>query len=171
MLNLEVERRWNGDDCPDKTIRGEFQVERIDQGLLITAKAPKFSVEHQPNVPTGTRFDGLWEFDVLEIFFVGEGEKYLEIELGTAGHYLVLSFDGIRRRVNDFYDKSFDHNFVRNDDGSTVSTILIPNDILPPVITRANAFVIGGQEFLAYAQLPGEKENFHQPQAFPAMTI
>jgi hypothetical protein len=171
MMNLEVESRWDGSPCPDKTIRGEFTVEREESGLRITAKAPKFSVEHQPNAPTGTRFDGLWEFDVLEIFFVGENGKYIEIELGTAGHYLVLGFDGVRRRSNDFHDMSFDHSFKREDDGSTISTILIPNEILPTVITRANAFVIANQEFLSHAPLPGAKPDFHQPSEYPIMSV
>ncbi len=170
-MNLEVKRRWNGDECPDKSIRGNFQVERTDGGLLITATAPKFSVEHHPNAPSGKRFDGLWDYDVLEIFFVGEDGKYIEVELGTAGHYLVLGFDGVRRRANDFYDHVFEHTFYREKDGSTINTIFIPNDILPPLITRVNAFIIANQEFLAHAPLPGAKADFHQPDAYPMMSV
>ncbi len=170
-MNLEVKRRWNGDECPDKSIRGDFEVERTDEGLLITATAPKFSVEHHPNAPSGKRFDGLWDYDVLEIFFIGEDGKYIEVELGTAGHYLVLGFDGVRRRSNDFYDRIFEHTFNRSEDGSTISTIFIPNEILPTVITRVNAFIIANQEFLAHAPLPGAKADFHQPDEYPMMSV
>lgn len=171
MIEFEVKNLHNGRECSDKSLQTVITVGREEGGLRVTAVAQNFSVKHVPAAPTGTRFDGLWEYDVSEIFFVGEGNKYIEIELGTAGHFLVLGFDGIRKRINDYYDIDFEHDFVIDENGISTSTILIPNNILPPTIKRINAFLIGNQQFLAYSPLPGEKPDFHQPSKFPEMSV
>ena len=162
---------FNGKECPDNSLRTTITAERVDDGIQITAVTPKFSSAHEPNAPSGTRFDGLWEFDVSEIFFVGAGEKYTEVELGTAGHFLVLSFDGVRKRVNDFSAHTFSHSWQRTEEGGSISKILIPNECLPDKIERVNGFLIAGGHFLAYSPVPGEKADFHQPHSYPKMHI
>ena len=49
-----------------------------------------------PPQPPHTRVADLYEYDVVECFLVGEGGRYLEVELGAGGHFLVLSFDAPR---------------------------------------------------------------------------
>jgi hypothetical protein len=161
---FEVTKLYNGQPCPDANYYTQVTVERRADGLFITAQTPVFPKRHEPNTPPG-RLDGLWDYDVSEIFFVGDDGKYLEVELGTRGHYLVLAFDDIRQRSNDFADADFQHEYQADEHGAT-SSILIPNSALPANIVKANAFLIAGGYFMAYSPLPGDEPDFHQPKNF-----
>jgi hypothetical protein len=56
---------------------------------------------HEPTHHTDGKgclnFDGLWNFEVVEVFIKGRLDKYVEIEMGPHGHYLLLTCDGYRQ--------------------------------------------------------------------------
>ena len=43
--------------------------------------------------------DGLWDYEVVEVFFLGRSDRYLEVEMSPHGHFLVLKLHGARKLV------------------------------------------------------------------------
>ena len=69
----------------------------IDSGLGIEIEAPFFD-DPAPD-SDGQAFLGLWDYEVVEIFFLAsknEEEMYLELEFGPHGHHLGLLLHGRR---------------------------------------------------------------------------
>ena len=101
QLTLPIERHWDGARCRDPLCRGALSLSGAPDALEIGASFERQDPARLPAAPPGTRVANLWEYDVVERFLAGAGGRYLEVELGAAGHFLVLEFDAPRRCVND----------------------------------------------------------------------
>ncbi len=140
--------------------------------MHILVEAPLLHEQRVPvDVPIGTRVEGLWEYDVVELFLVGPGHRYLEIELGAGGHFLVLAFDRIRHRSNGYEDLKPFLSHHKTTNKTWVSEIVLPTNLLPDNIRALNAFVFAAGQYLAYSALPGDKPDFHQPDFYPVASI
>ncbi len=170
-LYFTIKNLWNGDPCGDESRHAEVWLTKKQSGLNIRVHAPLLDGARIPSAPRDSRFDGLWEYDVIEVFLVGDDGTYTEIELGAGGHFLVLSFGGVRIRSNDWADREFDHRNSSATPGTWQSQILIPWDVLPKNITKLNAFAIAGGTHLAMSPVPGPEPDFHQPDVFPEVTV
>lgn len=166
-LTLQVAATWDGCPLPSNELV-DFSVRLDTECLLVTVTAP-FYADPPPPGPGG-EMPGLWEYEVVELFLVGEGGHYLEIELGPHGHYLLLLLSGVRqvkKQLPALYCES--RISGRNWQGS----IRVDRCLLPLPFRRLNAFAIHGQggkrRYLAAFPLPGEKPDFHQPRGFPAV--
>jgi len=165
-LVLPIERYWDGSPCPHAHLHGRVELAARDEGLEITASLPHQPTPRIPAAPPGSRVADLWYYDVVECFLVGAGGRYLEVELGAGGHFLVLSFSASRVR-------SDSHRALRpaldfkSDASGWRSRILIERTLVPPGIQALNAYVIAGGAHLAYGSLPGPAPEFHQPARFP----
>jgi hypothetical protein len=123
-----------------------------------------------PGAPRGSRVADLWHYDVVECFLLGAGGRYLEIELGARGHFLVLSFHGPRAR-SDAHDGFAPHVEHRSDPGGWQTALVAPWALVPPGLHALGAFVAARGCHLSYAPLPGEAPDFHQPQAWSAARL
>src|SRR3989339_1020323 len=93
---LKIEHLWDGSLCVDERLWADVSLVQNKQGLLIKTRSLILGNQNIPQAPTGTRVEGLWNYDVVEVFLVGPGHQYLEIELGAGGHFLALQFDRVR---------------------------------------------------------------------------
>ena len=166
-LKLFVEKLWNGDPCPEPNVHSVFTVRSTREGLLVRAQGNLASPARVPDAPRGARVNGLWNFDVLELFLVGTNKHYLELELGAGGHYLILSFDAVRHCSNEHSDTLLDVHYEQHSETSWVSEVTIPWDVLPKKIHAMNAYMVVEPYYLAMHPVPGNKPDFHQPDAFP----
>ncbi|MGH0031261.1 MAG: hypothetical protein ACQGVC_15805 [Myxococcota bacterium] len=107
---------------------------------------------------------------MVECFLVGEGGRYLEVDLGAGGHFLLLSFDAPRRRVDEHADLAPALDFERDARGWRASLVL-PWAVVPAGLCALNAFVSARGQHLAYQPLPGDTPDFHQPDRFPAASL
>lgn len=123
-----------------------------------------------PAAPPGSRVDDLWHYDVAECFLVGEGGRYLEVEVGPGGHFLLLSFDAPRRRCDEHVGLAPPVE-ARIGAGGWRAAIEIPRAIVPAGLRALNAFVCARGRLLAHHPLPGEPPDFHQPERFPAARL
>ncbi len=156
---------WDGTPCNDLRLHGEVGLTAESEGLRITASLPHQTTPKIPNVAAGLRVANLWEYDVVECFLVG-AEKYLEVELGAGGHFLVLDFTAPRVRANEYETFVPELSFTPNaGQGRWQSSIVIPWDMVPTGLHAANAFVIVGEHYLCATPLPGTLD-FHQPDRF-----
>jgi len=163
-IALPIIMQWDGSPAP-LGAHASANLSCTDAGLRIRASALHQTPARIPPLPAG-RCDGLWEYDVVEIFLAGEDGTYVEIELGAGGHWLVFGFSGIRVRSNEHPDLPLDVAHRSSKDGWE-STVTIPWDILPKTIARLNAFAILGGLHLAHHPVPGTTPDFHQPAHYP----
>jgi len=165
-LALAIDHHWNGTRCPDPRRRGELSLALAGDALEVVASFRHQSPARLPAAPRGARVANLWEYDVVECFLVGASGRYLEIELGAAGHFLVLEFDAPRRRVNEHAGLAPPLDFSA-DAVSWRARLRLPLALVPGDLAALNAFAIAGGSFLAHHAVPGAEPDFHQPHAFP----
>jgi len=105
----------------------------------------------------------LWEHEVVELFLFGNDARYLEIELGPAGHHLVLQLHGIRQVVKTLTTLEFPKPRIDSGRWSGVATIATRH--LPDGLHRVNAHAIHGQaaqrRYLSAFAGPGSPD-FHR---------
>lgn len=164
-LSLAIECRWDGRPI-DASERVGLALERCDRGLTIAIDAP-FHGDPAPATPPG-RCERLWEFEVVELFLVGEAERYLELEFGPHGHYLALKLAG-RRNVT---DASFALEYRASiAAGRWRGQALVSRELLPERVSRCNAFAIHGthphRRYLAAHPLAGAEPDFHRIDDYP----
>lgn len=169
-VSLVVDALWNAQTCLNRLIRAKVDLSTSGDGLRVSVAMPRRVNEQIPNSPIGSRVEGLWNYDVVELFLRGQGDHYLEMELGAGGHYLALEFNGVRQRINDFADRIIPVQYQKYADQWT-SEIVIPWNMIPDSVYSLNAYVIASGEFLAYAPVPGLEPNFHQLEAFAPCQI
>ena len=170
-LYFTVNKMWDGSPCGDERLHVEVWITKKESGLNVRVHATILDDQKVPNAPVDSRFDGLWDYDVVELFFVGTDGKYTEVEIGAGGHFLVLAFDDVRVRANDFAGREFDHRHGGATPGTWQTQMTIPWDVLPATITKMNAFAIMGGTHLALSAVPGTQPDFHQPATFPEAEV
>ena len=95
---LVIDSTWDGEVIgPDERV--SLALELGDAALVLDVDAPFHGDPAPPGVPGSC--DGLWEFEVAELFLLGAEQHYLEIELGPFGHYLALSLHGATDEVRE----------------------------------------------------------------------
>lgn len=167
--SLLVAQTWDGRPAR-RTDWVKLELSVSAEHLCIDVDAP-FHGDEPPPVPAG-KAPGLWNFEVVELFLLGQDERYLEVELGPHGHYLVLELAGRRRVVHEH--ELLDYR-VQREDTRFFGRAQIPLDWLPPGADRMNAYAIHGpseaREHLAWRGAPGPKPDFHRLETFGALGL
>lgn len=103
----------------------------------------------------------------MELFILGSEERYLEVELGPHGHYLVLALAGRRNVVKSGLQLDYEASL---EDARWRGRARIPWAFLPPAPSRCNAYHIHGvgsaRRYLAAFPVPGERPDFHRLDCF-----
>ena len=164
-MELRIGQTWSGEPLPaeeEATLIQSWE----DNDLVLRVEAP-LADDPAPKQPPGPVW-GLWEYEVVELFLVGEDGRYTEIELGPHGHHLVLRLQGVRRIVEQELPIHFEA--MRREDRWT-GTARVPRRLLPNPIQRLNAYAIRGTGrqrcFMAWSPVPGEEPDFHRIGLFP----
>lgn len=115
-----------------------------------------------PSTPAG-ECEGLWRYEVVELFLLGAAGHYLEIELGPHGHHL----SGIRQVTRTLSPtRCIPHTSESRWQGALTLNL---DKSLPP-FSHVNAYAIHGQgaerRYLAAFPVLGETPDFHQPGYF-----
>ena len=67
--------------------------------LIVKIEAPFFGDPAPGGGKPGEAFFKLWEYEVVEAFFLNGADKYLEVEFGPHGQHIVLLLDGRRNAI------------------------------------------------------------------------
>lgn len=175
--HLEITKTWNG-----HPVSREHHVNinlKYDQNLTIEVSSPFYNNPHLPDMTDrpGT-MDKLYNYEVVEVFLLGENDHYLEVELGPKGQYLVLELKGYRNVTR--YPIALPHYQSKVSGRRWTGTALIPKDILPAKISRINCYAIYGTEpkrtYLALSPAPSNNPNytapdFHRLELFQPISI
>lgn len=120
MTDCTISRRWDGSGLPPhEHVRLRVSIESDlpeapGEDCLVVAVESPFYNDPRPHPDSATHhlhheqthvtdgkgclnFEGLWKFEVVELFIKGRSDKYIEIEMGPHGHYLILACDGHRQ--------------------------------------------------------------------------
>ena len=127
----------------------------------MTVDAP-FYGDPPPGAPVGALFR-LWDYEVVEVFILGDDDRYLEIEVGPHGHHLVLLLDGFRNIKVHSLDLKYEWTVK---DGRWTGKALIPRSYFPKGASKLNCYAIHGQgEGRVYSSLfPTETNKFEEPE-------
>ena len=172
VLVLPIATYWDGRPCDNTRLHGVVTLGSEADGLCITASLPHQESPCVPAAPPRTRVANLWEYDVVECFVAG-AEGYLEVELGAAGHFLVLDFASprVRRNAYETFVPRLTFEPCLEGEPAWRSSILIPWSMVPMHVQGVNAYVISHDHYLCYHPLPGPRPDFHQPERFPQVRL
>ena len=168
MTTLTIAHRWDGVRLAHAAARLRLALE--PDALRIEVEAPF----HGDPAPTGAAgpTDRLWEHEVVELFIQGSGPAYTEVELGPAGHHLVLRLDGVRQVRDSLLPIDFAAEVLG---GRWRGVARVPRSLLPALPWRGNAYAIHGppraRVYSAWQPVPGAQPDFHQPAAFAPLGL
>lgn len=162
-FRFELRRTWNDEPLrPDELVRVEL---RLGAAIEVDVEATRHG-DPPPSGPPGRR-DGLWDFEVVELFLLGRDEQYLELELGPHGHYLALRLAGRRRVVASDLPVEYT---VEASGSRWRGRARARLEDLPPELSAANAYAIHGEgaarRHLAWVPVPGPAPDFHRLECF-----
>jgi hypothetical protein len=163
-LQLRIARTWDGREIPPERMATVVLGEDAD-AVAIEVDAP-FADDPSPPAPPGPT-EALWEFEVVEVFFLGDDEHYTEVELGPHGHHLVLQLRGRRCIVA----AALPLVHAPTIDGARWrSRALLERRLLPTGALRVNAYRICGRgrdrAYFAHAPCSGPAPDFHDLDTF-----
>ncbi|XP_077333031.1 UPF0462 protein C4orf33 homolog [Lithobates pipiens] len=150
-------------------------------GLLLKVNALFFDDPLAPPGEPGKPFNGLWDYEVVESFFLNsQTTQYLEVELCPHGQHLVLLLSGIGNAFMTELPLEFSAD-VTSDWGKWQGTALIPWSYFPPGVDMMNSYAIHGsgigRVYESLYPIPpeeiteGQGPNFHRLEYFKAFKL
>lgn len=138
-IPVAITKTWNGSNIDHRPVRLVFA--QATGGIEIRVKAPFFNDPGNPGGQPGEPFNGLWDYEVVEAFFLNDKNQYLEIELCPHGQHLVLLLKGYR----DMFASQLPLNFTSSiNNGNWTGCAFVPASYFPPKVTKFNAYAIHG---------------------------
>ena len=165
MRGVTIATTWQGQPVPVRQ-QSALQVSVDAAGLHLCLDAPYYD-DPAPQHPPGAVM-GLWEYEVVEFFLLGEGGHYIELEIGPHGHHLALAFKGPRQVMTQLSEFSV-HTAIDRNKGRWTAQAFLAASWLPAGPYRYNAYAIHGQEprhYLACFPVPGDAPDFHRLEYF-----
>ncbi|XP_042638488.1 UPF0462 protein C4orf33 homolog [Orycteropus afer afer] len=175
-LEYRITNTWNSMPVIHTPVSLKFKP--TVQGLVMKVYAPFFNDPPAPPGAPGQAFNGLWEYEVVESFFLNSLTKqYLEVELCPHGQHLVLLLcDG------DALVKELDLQFEANIIGKKwIGNALIPWEYFPPGVDKMNSYAIHGSGikriYEALYPIPseeievGQEPDFHRLEYFKTFSL
>ena len=93
---FEIKTTWDGKPVDHQPVK--ITLIGADDDLIIEIKAPYFD-DPAPEGKPGEAFFKLWEYEVVETFFLNDADQYLELEFGPHGQHLSLLLNGNRNAI------------------------------------------------------------------------
>ncbi|ETX06852.1 hypothetical protein [Candidatus Entotheonella palauensis] len=163
-MKLHIRHTWDGRSIhTEEEVPLDVSTQLSD--LVIRVDAPFHGGPPPATQPGST--DALWTYEVVELFLLGHASRYVEIELGPHGHYLVLQLEGVRHITRAHLPMAYT---TERQGKRWRGHARLPLACLPTGVNRANAYAIYGtgdqRQYLAAFPVPGERPDFHRLDAF-----
>uniref|UniRef100_A0A915EFL0 Piezo non-specific cation channel R-Ras-binding domain-containing protein n=1 Tax=Ditylenchus dipsaci TaxID=166011 RepID=A0A915EFL0_9BILA len=165
---FKISMRWHFERQPGKPHKRVIRVE---------IRGPLFDDPDPPNEYAGPT-PGLWNYEVVELFFANEKGHYLEVEytqsfyVGPHGHWLVLLHSAYRECFNKGEETELEVQNVHQG-AEWICNFEIPLAYMPGNVTKFNAYAIHGSGVerhyeALYAVTDGtfKEPDFHKLQFF-----
>ncbi|XP_071774251.2 UPF0462 protein C4orf33 homolog isoform X1 [Centroberyx gerrardi] len=171
-MEYMISQTWDSIPVTHDPVRVRFSPG--DGGLKMEVFAPFFNDPAAPAGPPGQPFPGLWDYEVVESFFLDSTtENYLEVEVCPHGQHLVLLLSGRGQAFQQQLPMSFNAKIVGD---KWIGEALLPWRFFPPNVNKMNSYAIHGsgegRTYEALYPVPredlaeGQKPNFHLLEYF-----
>ncbi|XP_020637196.3 UPF0462 protein C4orf33 homolog [Pogona vitticeps] len=139
-MEFKIENTWNNFPVSHDPVMIKLTPENA--GILMEVNAPFFNDPPAPPGEPGRPFNGLWDYEVVEAFFLNDQtQQYLEVELCPHGQHLVLLLSGRRKVCKQELPLMFE---VSRTHAKWTGKAHLPWNYFPPSIDKFNAFAIHG---------------------------
>ncbi|KAJ7326963.1 hypothetical protein JRQ81_016722 [Phrynocephalus forsythii] len=139
-MEFKIEHTWNNFPVSHDPVTIKLTPENA--GILMEVSAPFFNDPTAPPGEPGKPFNGLWDYEVVEAFFLNDQtQQYLEVELCPHGQHLVLLLSGRRKICKQELPLKFE---VSRTHWKWTGKAHLPWSYFPPSIDKFNAFAIHG---------------------------
>ncbi|CAJ0959394.1 unnamed protein product, partial [Mesorhabditis belari] len=177
-LKLTIDKTWDGNTIGHRPtdIHLGWKFEKIPnrphKRVVTVEFTTPFYDDPEPEMMPGVT-PGLWDYEVLELFFANDNNQYLEVEVSPHGHWLCLLFDGVRTCFNngEELELTVQNQWVGGDVWK--GNIEIPLAYFPANVTKMNAYTIHGigEDRVYEAMRPvtdgtHEEPDFHRLEFF-----
>lgn len=127
-----INRLWDGTKLEfEDQVTVCISFEEATESVVVSVDAPFYNDPKPVPLNAASNFDGLWNFEVVEVFIKGKQDKYLEMEMGPHGQYLILACNGYRQC---FVRGIEPVSYTANIEGSRWrGKLVIQSKLLPPV--------------------------------------
>jgi len=137
--------------------------------VRLSVSAPFYDDPPPPGGLPGQAYFGLWDYEVVEAFFLNDKDQYLEVEFGPHGQHIVLLLDGRRNAIKHTLPLEYTVQ-VDRDTMTWTGEARIPMDYFPPDVTKFNAYAIHGtgeeRKYEALYEVSGPQPDFHRIDKF-----
>lgn len=142
-MEFSITTTWDSRpiDHPPVKIRLSRHVGGNDVNIHVSA--PFFNNPPNPGGPAGQPFPQLYNYEVVEAFFLNDQDDYLEVELSPHGQHLLLMLRGERNAVKQQLPISYTASIHGN---KWEGDAIIPGRYFPRDVTKFNAFAIHGSD-------------------------
>ncbi len=167
VARWQIASTWDGQPLPPGE-RATVSARFADGAFRVEVDAP-YAGDPAPTAPPGPT-PRLWDYEVVELFVLGDAGHYTEIELGPHGHHLVLQLAGRRQVVAEGLPLRYESRVAG---GRFRGVAWLDLGLLPPAPHRANACAIRGvgeaRRYMSACPMPGEAPDFHRLECFESV--
>jgi len=158
---------WDGKEKVENP--ANITLKASETNLEIHVTAPFYDDPAPPNGEPGIAYFKLWDYEVVEAFFLNDADDYLELEFGPHGQHLMLILNGNRNAIK----HSLPMDYSSTIDRATMTwtgKAVVPGSYFPPNVTKFNGYAIHGTEdnrvYEAVFEVSGEQPDFHRINKF-----
>jgi hypothetical protein len=158
---------WDGKKEISNPAKITLKPSGSDLELMITA--PFYDDPAPPNGMPGAAYFKLWDYEVVEAFFLNDAEEYLELEFGPHGQHLMLILNGNRNAIKHSLPLDYSSSIDR-ESMTWTGRATIRGSYFPPNVTKFNGYAIHGtgedRVYEAVFEVSGEQPDFHRINKF-----
>ncbi|KAF2363157.1 Chitin binding domain [Trinorchestia longiramus] len=170
-LQKEILTTWDG--RPVNHVPVSLTIERAsDSALSLVVHSPFYKDPAPPRAVNNSNYIGLWDYEVVELFFLNDADQYLQIEIAPRGQYFVMLFDGVRNYKRYSLPLRVMSRTGEEPSPYWTATIVLPTEYLPHQVTKFNMYSTHGEEpdrvYEAYSPSPAPAPgpDYHRLEAF-----
>lgn len=168
-MEFLIQTTWDNKPVSHEPTKVILQKSNKDE-VIMEITAHFFNDPPAPDGKSGEPFNKLWDYEVVEAFFLGKEEKYLEVEFSPHGQHLLLFLSGAGNAIKMCLPVEY---VARISGNSWHGVAKIPASYFPPSVYLFNAYAIHGSgddrvyESLYPVQTGHfENPNFHRLEFF-----
>ncbi|XP_013782432.2 UPF0462 protein C4orf33 homolog [Limulus polyphemus] len=140
-MTFKINRTWDDHLVDHAPVSIDLSRDSTKGLVIMKVNAPFFNDPTSPEGPPGEPFFKLWDYEVVEAFFLAKDDKYLEVELSPHGQHLLLLLNGRRNAIKHSLPLNYTTT-ISFDQWTGIAEI--PVDYFPPNVDRFNAYAIHG---------------------------
>ncbi|XP_033743396.1 UPF0462 protein C4orf33 homolog [Pecten maximus] len=143
VMEFSITTTWDSQPVDHPPVKITLSRHVGGNDVNIHVDAPFFNDPPNPGGPAGQPFPKLYNYEVVEAFFLNDQDDYLEVELSPHGQHLLLMLRGERNAVKQQLPISYTASIHGN---KWEGNAIVPGRYFPRDVTKFNAYAIHGTD-------------------------